>query len=112
VLAGLGAFIVPALTALVLLYVIAGWAILTGALEVSAAIRLRRHLAHEWLLALSGALSILFGVLTMIAPIAGALAVVLLIATYAVTSGIVLLALAFRLRTETRPGDRVIRRAA
>lgn len=107
VLAGLAAFIVPALTALVLLYVIAAWAILTGVLELTAAIRLRRQLTGEWLMALSGALSIAFGVLIMVAPLAGALAVVFLIGGYAFVSGVVLLALSLRLRRaagRTTPG--------
>ena len=102
VLAGLAAFIVPALTALVLLYVIAGWAILTGVLEITAAIRLRHQLTGEWLMALSGALSIAFGVLILVAPLAGALAVVLLIGGYAFVSGVVLLALGLRLRTAAK----------
>ena len=114
VLAGLAAFIVPALTALVLLYVIAGWAILTGALEVTAAIRLRRQITGEWLMALSGALSIAFGALIMVAPLAGALAVVLLIGAYALVSGVVLLALGVRLRAAARRStpDRFYRKAA
>jgi uncharacterized membrane protein HdeD (DUF308 family) len=98
VLTGIAAFVVPAFTAVVLLYVIAGWAILTGVLEIATAIRLRRHLAGEWLLALSGALSVAFGALILVAPLAGALAVVLLIGAYALVSGVVLLALAVRLR--------------
>ena len=98
VLTGLVAFAVPALTALVLLYVIAGWAIVTGVLEIVAAIRLRRQIRGEWLMVVSGVLSIAFGVLVMMAPVAGALAVVLLIGAYAFVSGLVLLALGLRLR--------------
>jgi uncharacterized membrane protein HdeD (DUF308 family) len=98
VLAGIAAFVAPAFTAVVLLYVIAGWAIFTGVLEIATAIRLRRHLEGEWLLALRGALSVAFGALILVAPLAGALAVVLLIGAYAFISGVVLLALALRLR--------------
>jgi hypothetical protein len=76
VLAGLAAFMAPALTAMVLLYVMAGWAVVTGALEIAAAIRLRREIQGEGLMALSGVLSVAFGVLVMVAPLAGALAVV------------------------------------
>lgn len=105
ILAGVAAFVAPALTALVLLYVIAGWAVLTGVLEVAAAVRLRREITGEWLLAASGILSIVFGVLIMIAPVAGALAVVLLIGAYAFLSGLVLVALGLRLRgAARRPG--------
>lgn len=114
VLAGLAAFVVPALTALVLLYVIAGWAILTGVLEITAAIRLRRQITGEWLMVLSGALSVAFGVLIMVAPLAGALAVVLLIGAYAFVSGVVLLALGLRLRAAAGhvTPDRLYRKAA
>ena len=115
VLAGLAAFLVPALTAMVLLYVIAGWAVLTGALEIAAAIRLRREMQGEGLMALSGALSVAFGVLIMVAPLAGALAVVLLIGIYALVSGLVLVALGIRLRRAMRHGrftERATRRAA
>jgi uncharacterized membrane protein HdeD (DUF308 family) len=102
VLTGLVAFAAPALTALVLLYVIAGWAILTGVLEITAAMRLRRQINGGWLMVLSGALSIAFGVLVMLAPVAGALAVVLLIGAYAFVSGLVLMALGIRLRRIAR----------
>lgn len=113
IVAGLGAFLLPALTALVLLYVIAFWAVITGVLEITAAVRLREQLRHEWLLGLSGGLSILFGVLVLIAPAAGALAVVLVIAVYALLSGLILLALGVRLRTagRRRPAP-AMRRAA
>ena len=98
VLAGLAAFAWPDLTALVLLYIIAFWAILTGALEIFAAIRLRQVIDNEWALILGGALSVLFGVILVVAPGAGALAVVWLIGAYALVFGVVLLALSWRLR--------------
>jgi uncharacterized membrane protein HdeD (DUF308 family) len=104
VLAGVAAFVAPALTALVLLYVIAAWAVVTGLLEILTAVRLRREITGEWLLAASGALSIVFGALVMIVPMAGALAVVLLIGVYALTAGAVLIALGVRLRRALRRG--------
>ena len=113
VVAGLIAFAAPAFTALVLLYVIAAWAVVTGALEIAAAIRLRRHISGEWLLALNGALSIVFGGLVLVAPVIGALAVVLLVGAYAFVSGLLLVALGFRLRGVARQSpERVYRRAA
>ena len=58
---------------LALVYVIAAWAIITGALEIAAAVRFRHHVSHEWLLVLGGIVSLVFGFLLMIAPFAGAL---------------------------------------
>jgi uncharacterized membrane protein HdeD (DUF308 family) len=93
----------PGITALALLYVIASWALVAGVLEVAAAIRLRRMIAGEWLLALSGVLSIGLGVVLMLFPGTGALAVVLWIGAYALVSGALLVALALRLRARRRP---------
>jgi uncharacterized membrane protein HdeD (DUF308 family) len=96
--AGIVTFALPGLTALVLLYVIAAWAIVTGVLEIIAAIRVRKQITGEFWLILSGALSVVFGALLMYAPGAGALALTLWIGAYAVVFGALLIALAFRLR--------------
>ncbi len=98
VIAGLVAFFYPGITALVLLYVIAAWAAITGIFEIIAAIRLRREIEGEWLLGLSGVASLVFGVLLFLFPGEGAIAVVWIIASYAVLFGILLIVLAFRLR--------------
>jgi uncharacterized membrane protein HdeD (DUF308 family) len=98
VAAGVLTFIWPGLTALVLLYIIAAWALITGVLEVVAAVRLRRAIENEWLMALSGVLSVVFGLLLILDPAAGALAVVWLIGAYAVLFGVLMLVLGVRLR--------------
>lgn len=99
ILAGLCAWLIPGVTLAVLVLLIAAWAIITGVLEIVAAIRLRRHIPQEWLLILMGVLSIVFGVLIYIAPLAGAVVIVWWIGGYALVFGILMLMLAFRLRS-------------
>jgi len=96
--AGLVTFLTPGLTALVLLLFIAGWAIATGVLQIIGAIKLRKEIDNEWLLILGGIVSVLFGVCMMLAPGAGALALVWVIGAYSVVTGVIFVALAFRLR--------------
>jgi uncharacterized membrane protein HdeD (DUF308 family) len=103
VVAGLLAFVLPGVTALVLLLFIAAWAIVTGVLQVWGAIRLRKEIEGEWLLILSGLLSIAFGLVLVAWPGAGALAVIWLIGTFAIVEGIIYAALAFRLKKHKRP---------
>ena len=96
--AGLVTFLWPGMTALLLLMFIASWAVVMGIFQIRAAIRLRQEIQNEWLLGLSGALSILFGILMFLRPGAGALAVVWVVAAYAVVFGILLIGLGFRLK--------------
>jgi len=99
---GIVTFLWPGITAFALLYLIAAWAVITGIMEIVTAVRLREVLRGEWLLILAGALSVLFGIVLFVAPGAGALAVVLWIGAYAVIFGILLIVLAFRLRSWLR----------
>jgi uncharacterized membrane protein HdeD (DUF308 family) len=102
--AGVASFLWPGITALALLYLIAARALVTGVFEVVAAIRLRKVIAHEWLLIAGGLASIAFGVLLMLFPGAGALGVVLWIGAYAIVFGTLLAMLAIRLRSHRSPG--------
>jgi uncharacterized membrane protein HdeD (DUF308 family) len=108
ILLGILTFVWPGITTLALLFVIAGWAIVTGVLEIIAAVRLRREMRREWLLALSGLLSVVFGILLAVWPASGALALVIFIGISAIVFGITLLAFGIRLymhrhRREERP---------
>jgi uncharacterized membrane protein HdeD (DUF308 family) len=99
ILAGIIAFVLPGLTAVVLLYLIAAWAVVTGIFEIASAIRLRREIRGEWALIVGGALSIVFGViLAVIGPVAGLLSLIWLIGVYAVAFGILMLITAFQVR--------------
>jgi uncharacterized membrane protein HdeD (DUF308 family) len=81
-----------------LLFYIAVWAIAKGVLEIVTAFRMRKEVEGEWLLALGGFTSVALGVFLMVRPQAGALALLWLIATYAIVFGILLTLLAFKVR--------------
>jgi uncharacterized membrane protein HdeD (DUF308 family) len=111
VAAGIVAFAVPGITALVLLMLIAAWAIVTGVFEIVAAIQMRKYIKGEWLLILAGIASVLFGVLLFINPGAGALAVIWLIGAYAIVFGVIMIALSLRLHGMVRSTDQMSPRA-
>jgi uncharacterized membrane protein HdeD (DUF308 family) len=105
VLLGIITFRWPGVTTFVLLAFIAAWAIITGVMEIFEAIELRRVIDNEWLLILSGAASVLFGVLLLLFPSGGALALVWLIGIFALIFGILLLVLSWRLRAMSQSGQ-------
>jgi uncharacterized membrane protein HdeD (DUF308 family) len=96
---GIIAFIWPGLTGVVLLYLIATWAIVSGSFEVITAVRLRHQIDNEWLLGLAGVASVIFGILLIAWPAAGAFALLWVIGTYAIFFGVLLVALGIRLRS-------------
>jgi uncharacterized membrane protein HdeD (DUF308 family) len=97
--AGVLTFAWPGMTAIALLVVIGAWSLMTGIAEISTAIRLRKVIQHEWLLAFAGVLSIAFGVLLLLYPGAGALGLILWIGVYAIAFGVSLIAFSLRLRS-------------
>ena len=99
VIAGVLAFIMPGVTSLVLLMMIASWAMVTGIFEIVAAIQMRKYITGEWLMVLSGILSVVFGILLLINPYAGMLAIVWIVGVYALMFGILMLILGFKLRS-------------
>jgi uncharacterized membrane protein HdeD (DUF308 family) len=98
ILAGILTFVWPGITALVLLLFIAGWSIAIGVFQIIGAIQMRKEIDNEWLLILSGALSVLFGLALFFMPGAGLLALVWLIGSYALLFGILTVGFALRLR--------------
>ena len=92
-------FFWPGITVLALAAMIAAWAVVTGIFEIVAAIRLRKEIRGEWLLALSGILSVLLGVALVAYPGAGGVAVSWMIGAYAIVFGVLFIILGFRLRS-------------
>jgi uncharacterized membrane protein HdeD (DUF308 family) len=101
--AGIVTFLWPGITAILLVLFIGAWALVHGIFEIIGAIQLRKEIDNEWMLILGGALSVLFGVVVLIAPGAGALGLIWAIATYAILFGITFIALALRLRRHAHP---------
>lgn len=99
-------FMWPGITAIALLYLIAAWFIVTGVLEIAAAVRLRKEIRGEWLMALDGIVSVLFGAYIAIFPGLGALAVVWLIGLFAIFTGVLMLGVGWRLRSHLKSTSR------
>jgi uncharacterized membrane protein HdeD (DUF308 family) len=104
VLAGLVAFVLPGMTALVLLYLIAAWSIVTGVFQAATAIRLRREIRGEWALVAGGIVSVIFGIILAVLPMVGILSLVWLVGVYAIAFGVLLIITAFRVRSNEGPG--------
>jgi len=106
------ALIWPQLTGLIMVLVITGGAVLTGVLEIIAAIHLRHEINNEWLLAVGGIVSIALGVFLFLQPVAGGIAILWTVAAFVVIFGVLLIALGFRLKNQNMPGDRQALRSA
>jgi uncharacterized membrane protein HdeD (DUF308 family) len=102
IIIGVCTFFAPGITAIVLLYFIAVWALVMGFSEIVAAIRLRKVITGELMLMLAGVASVVLGLFLLSRPALGAIALVVWIGAYAFVSGILLIALGFRLRSWAR----------
>jgi uncharacterized membrane protein HdeD (DUF308 family) len=107
IIVGVIALVWPGITALVVLYLIAAWFVATGIMQVSGAIALRKKIMREkirrgWLIVLGGTVSVILGILLFIWPAAGALAILWLIATFAIIIGVLVIIRAFQVRRERK----------
>ena len=102
VVAGLVALLLSGLSRNGLIYVIAGWALLTGVLKILTAVLLRAEVENGWLLAGSGVLSVLFGVLLVVLAGSDVPFLAPFIGGFAVVVGLALIVFAFRLRERRR----------
>jgi uncharacterized membrane protein HdeD (DUF308 family) len=98
IIIGVCTFLAPGISAIVLLYFIAVWALIIGFSEIMAAIRLRKIITGEWMLVLAGVASVALGLFLLSRPAVGAIALVIWIGLYPFVSGILLIAQAFELR--------------
>ncbi len=96
--AGALTFLMPGLTALVLVTFIAVWAIVLGVMEIVGAIKLRKEIQGEWLLILNGAISVLFGLVLLWRPVTGLIALVWIIGAYAIILGVIYVMFGLKLR--------------
>ncbi len=96
--AGLVAFFFPLTTGIVLLYIVAAWAVLAGITRILLALHLHESASREWMVGLSGGVALLFGIILFLFPTIGALAVALWVGIYAIVAGVIFLGLAMRMR--------------
>lgn len=98
IIAGILIISLPGITAVVAMYYIGAWMVITGILQVFYAIKLREEISGEWFLILTGLLSVVLGIIFFIFPGSGAVSLVWLIAIYAIVFGIILIVFSFRAR--------------
>jgi len=107
IVAGLATFLWPGVTAILLLLFIGAWTLMRGLMEIAGAIQMRHETEDAWLLALDGVISVIFGVSVLVFPGAGALALIWIIAAYAIVSEglLIMLSLRVRLHRSGRDGE-------
>lgn len=98
IIVGIYTFFYPGVTAILLLYLIAAWALVRGIFEIITAIQLRKEISYEWSLIISGLISIILGIVLAANPGAGALAMVVVIGAFALAFGVMMIILAIRVR--------------
>ncbi len=98
IIAGILIISLPGVTAVVAMYYIGAWMVITGVLQIFYAIKLREEISGEWFLVLTGLLSVILGIIFFIFPGSGAVSLVWLIAIYAIVFGIILIIFSFRAR--------------
>jgi uncharacterized membrane protein HdeD (DUF308 family) len=104
IILGIAILVWPRITALVLLYLVAMWAIITGIFEVAAGFGMQRPESRGWGIVVAGILSIILGiVLFAVSPVVGLLSIAWVIGLYAIIYGIVLIARSFQLRSRPTP---------
>jgi uncharacterized membrane protein HdeD (DUF308 family) len=96
---GVAIFTWPGLSILSLAYLVGYWAIITGVLAIGTGFRLHTHVPNEWLYALFGIISVIFGCYVLFAPATGLVYIVLMISIYGFVVGFTMIALAFRARS-------------
>ena len=99
---GVLALAMPQVTAMVLAVLVGLWALVTGVLELFAAIRLREQITSEWLLGAAGVVSILFGIAIFVSPGAGVAVLTMIVGIYAVIFGVSLIVYGLRIRKVSR----------
>ncbi len=104
IIAGILTFVIPGVSAQFILVLLALWAITTGVSEIRSAVQLRHEIKGEWLLGLGGIISVLFGLLLLVSG-GNPVIVVMLLSAYAGLFGLLLLALAIRLRWPEASSD-------
>ncbi|SCB89449.1 MULTISPECIES: HdeD family acid-resistance protein [Snodgrassella] len=105
ILAGIMTFFVPGITWLVLITFIAIWSLVSGILQIIAAIRLRKSIRGEGWMIVAGMLSVLVGIILFVNPVQGGIALTWVIGVYAALFGVMNIALAFRLRRFAASGN-------